>query len=147
MRIEVVRKAALYVFEAEDERGVRESALQDVLQVALARCYQPGAALSLLAKGAFGHGAGVGGTGCDAEDRGIAAAIARGYVEDAGAAIAEARRPRSFEQFHLLHHVGIERGARSAGAVVSFQHVKRLAKQDAVEVEADAAVVGAAQRQ
>ena len=47
-------------------------------------------------------------------------------------------------QFQLFHHVAVERGG-GAGDLLALQHVKRLVQQNAVEVEADAAVIGAAQ--
>ena len=110
---EVVGEAALRVLHAEDQRGGGEGALEDVLQIALARAGQPRAAL-LLAQRTFRHDPRVGGAGGGAEGVGVAVAIARMDFERARAAVLEAHRVSAFVQLEFFHHVAVE-GRAGAG--------------------------------
>ena len=73
-----------------------------------------------------------------------AAAIARVDVQHAGGAVFEAHRECAFVEFELFHHVAVE-GGGGAGDLLALQHVERRVQQDAVQIQADAAEIGAAQ--
>ncbi len=63
--------------------------------------------------------------------------------ERARAAVLEAHRVSAFVQLEFLHHVAVE-GRAGAAEGLPLEHVKGRVQQDAVEVQADAAVIGAA---
>ena len=97
-----------------------------------------------LAQRTFRQQAGVGSAGGDAEGSLRGAAVAGMHIEHAGGTVLETHGPGAFVQFQLLHHVAVE-GRGGAGIGRTLDSVEGIVEQDAVEVEADAAVIGATQ--